>query len=119
MSELRPIRQCMHRSGSSGDVSRVAEMDLSGRRLLIVEEGLRDYKGHWFEYVKSVAEVNKRAGVEVTVAAHRQIGRELASRICAHGVFAQTNWDGIYLKPQAWRRYIGIFQHNWRVYWAM
>jgi len=93
--------------------------DLSGRRLLIVEEALRNYVGHWFEYVNSVAKINEGAGVQVTVAAHRQIDKQLASPICAHGVFAQTNWDGIYNYPQAWRRYIGAAQHNWRVYRVM
>src|SRR5258708_4438705 len=111
--------QRMNQSGKSDDASRAAEFELSGRRLLIVEEGLRDYNGHWFEYVKAAAEVNRRAGVNVTIAAHRRIDRELASRICANGVFAQTNWDGIYDNPDSWRRYIGIAQHNWRVYWAM
>src|SRR5262249_36736748 len=77
------------------------------------------YIGHWFEYVKSVAEINEAAGVEVTVAGSRQIDKNLASRIHAHGVFAQTNWDGIYNHPQAWRRCIGVAQHNWRVYRAM
>jgi glycosyltransferase involved in cell wall biosynthesis len=93
--------------------------DLSGRRLLIVEEALRDHVGHWFEYVKSVTKINEGAGVQVTVAAHRQIDKQLATAICAHGVFAQSRWDGIYNHPQAWRRYIGVAQHNWRVYRAM
>jgi glycosyltransferase involved in cell wall biosynthesis len=109
----------MNQSAGTGDSIRAVETDLSGRRLLIVEEALRDYVGHWFEYVKSVAEINEGAGVKVTVAAHRQIDKELASRIHAHGVFAQTNWDGIYNNPHAWRRYIGVAQHNWRVYRAM
>jgi glycosyltransferase involved in cell wall biosynthesis len=109
----------MDQSAGTGDSIRAVETDLSGRRLLIVEEALRDYVGHWFEYVKSVAEINETAGVKVTVAAHRQIEKELAARIHAQGVFAQTNWDGIYNNPQAWRRYIGIAQHNWRVYRAM
>ena len=58
-------------------LTRAAEIDLSGRRLLLVEEALRDYVGHWFEYVKSVVEINEGAGVEVTVAAHRQVDKEL------------------------------------------
>jgi glycosyltransferase involved in cell wall biosynthesis len=105
----------------SGDIdhSTCANIDLAGRRLLIVEEALRDFRGHWFEYVKSVAEINEGAGVEVTVAAHRQIDEQLASRIHAHGVFAQTRWDGIYDSSQAWRRYLGVARHNSRVYRAM
>jgi len=109
----------MNQSAETDDSPRETKIDLSGRRLLIVEEALRDYVGHWFEYVKSVTEINEAAGVEVTVAAHQDIDNELAQRIHAHGVFAQTNWDGIYNKPQAWRRYVGIAQHNWRVYRAM
>src|SRR5262245_22873946 len=111
--------QSMDKFVGIGDSTRAMEAYLSGRRLLIVEEGLRDYVGHWFEYVKAVVEINQRAGVKVTVAAHRQIDKELASRVCAHGVFVHTNWDGIYNYPRAWRRYMGVAQHNWRVYRTM
>jgi glycosyltransferase involved in cell wall biosynthesis len=109
----------MQQSRNIFETSPTDGINLPGRRLLIVEEGLRDYKGHWFEYVNSVAEINKRSGIHVTIAAHRGIDQELALRIGAHGVFAQTNWDGIYHNSQAWRRYLGIAQHNWRVYGAM
>src|SRR5262249_23934063 len=51
---------------TSINTSNSIQTDLFGRRLLIVEEALRDYIGHWFEYVKSVAEINEAAGVEVT-----------------------------------------------------
>src|SRR5262245_66610809 len=84
-----------------------AETDLSGRRLLIVEEALRNYVGHWFEYVNSVAKINEGAGVQVTVAAHRQIDKQLGSPICAHGAFAKTNCDRLCNSPAAFTLYIG------------
>ena len=31
---------------------------LAGKRLLVVEEALKDFVGHWYEYVKAVAELS-------------------------------------------------------------
>ena len=40
-----------------------------GRRLLVVEEALKNQAAHFYEYVKSVAELNARAGGETVAAA--------------------------------------------------
>ncbi|MGE3689836.1 MAG: glycosyltransferase [Novosphingobium sp.] len=92
---------------------------LAGKRLLVVEEALKDRIGHWYEYVKSVAELNAGQGVEVTVGAHCRIDPEIAAEIDARPLFARTNWDGVYAHPQAWRRYLGIARHNWLVFRTM
>ena len=88
---------------------------LAGKRLLVVEEALKGRVGHWYEYVKSVAELNQREGVAVTVGAHCQIDPAIAAEINAHPLFARTNWDGVYAHPRAWWRYLGIARHNWLV----
>src|SRR4051812_30042725 len=88
------------------DLADVSPADISGRRLLVVEEALRDHSGHWFEYVSAVVSMNRSAGVEVDVAAHGLIDPALASRINAQGVFSKTNWDGIYNSRYAARRYL-------------
>ena len=61
---------------------------LQGCRLLVVEEALKDFVGHWYEYVRSVADLNRAAGVDVTVVSHaattparseeRRVGKECA-----------------------------------------
>ncbi len=92
---------------------------LSGKRLLVVEEALKDRIGHWYEYVKAVAEINAAEGAEVTVGAHCRIDPEIAAEINAQPLFARTNWDGVYAHPKAWRRYLGIARHNWLVFRTM
>ena len=91
-------------------------MELTNRRLLIVEEALKNHTGHWYEYYRAVTEFNRTAGVEVTVVAHRTLDPEIAQELNATPLFEYTNWDGIYHSSSAWRRYLGILQHNWYVY---
>ena len=91
-------------------------MPLTHRRLLIVEEALKNHTGHWYEYNRAVTEFNRGVGVDVTVAAHQTVTPEITQELNAIPLFANTNWDGIYYSPSAWRRYWGILKHNWYVY---
>ena len=91
-------------------------MDLTNRRLLIVEEALKNHTGHWYEYNRAVTEFNRTAGVNVAVVAHQTIAPKIAQELSAIPLFEYTNWDGIYYSPSAWRRYLGILKHNWYVY---
>ena len=91
-------------------------MELTNRRLLIVEEALKNHTGHWYEYDRAVSQFNRDAGVDVTIAAHQTIDPEISQELNAISLFARTNWDGIYYSPTAWKRYLGILQHNWYVY---
>jgi glycosyltransferase involved in cell wall biosynthesis len=47
-------------------------IDLSGRKLIICEERLRDLHGHFFEWDRAVREMNLAAGADVRVYAHRE-----------------------------------------------
>lgn len=87
--------------------------------MLVVEEALKSESGHWFEYVRSVKELNTAAGAETVVVVHRDAQPDVVQALGAHALFAWTNWDGIYAHPQAWRRYLGIVRHNWRVFRLM
>lgn len=89
------------------------------RRLLICEEALRDFNGHWYEYNKAVVQMNQAADTEVTLLGHRELSQEIVEELSALPFFRKTNWDGIYYHPRGWRRYLGILLHNWRVYRAM
>ncbi|MBW4575264.1 MAG: glycosyltransferase [Aphanothece sp. CMT-3BRIN-NPC111] len=91
-------------------------MQSKQRRLLIVEEALKDYTGHWYEYDKAVTEINRLRGVDVAIAAHQTVSPEIVQELKALPLFQYTNWDGIYYSPSALKRYWGIGQHNWRVY---
>jgi glycosyltransferase involved in cell wall biosynthesis len=88
-------------------------------RLLIVEEALRDYTGHWYEYNRAVVAMHRDRHIATTVAAHHQVIPAIQEELNAQPVFRHTNWDGIYNAPRPWQRYGGIAQHNWRVVHTM
>lgn len=92
---------------------------LSGKRLLVVEEVLKDPIGHWYEYVRSVAELNRAEGVEVTTVGHVAMEPGIAAELNAIAAFPQSRWDGVYAHPKAWRRYLGVIYHNWLVFRVM
>ena len=86
------------------------------KKLLIVEEALKDFTGHWYEYDKAVTMFNRNAGVDVTVAAHQTVIQDVIDEINAVPLFEYTNWDGVYNSDIAFKRYWGILKHNWYVY---
>jgi len=92
---------------------------LAGRRLLVVEEALKDPVGHWYEYIKAVVELNRAAGVEVVTAVHAEIEPAIARELAAIPAFPRTPWDGDYAKGWAPWRYFGLLRHNWLVYRTM
>ncbi len=87
------------------------------RRLLITEEALRNREGHWFEYNRATKAAVQSAGdVQVDMLGHRTMEPDVAEELSAIPHFRYTVWDQIYNHPQAWRRYFGIGQHNYRLY---
>lgn len=97
----------------------VSRSPLAGKRMLVVEEALKSESGHWFEYVKSVIELNAAAGAATVAVIHRDAQPNVVAALDACALFPWTNWDNIYAHPKAWRRYLGIVQHNWRVFRLM
>ena len=85
---------------------------LPGRRLLVVEEALKDFVGHWYEYVRAVADLNRAAGVEVTVVAHAAATPALHDELGAHPLFERTVWDGDYRRGGWLERKLGLLRHN-------
>jgi glycosyltransferase involved in cell wall biosynthesis len=89
------------------------------RRLLIVEEALRDYVGHWFEYVRAVAELARGDGAEVTIVGHAQASQALRDNLGVVPVFAKTPWDGVYRHRIGWLSKLGLVRHNALVFRRM
>lgn len=86
-------------------------------RLLIVEEALRDRDGHWFEYnraTKSAVQVD--SPVQVEMLGNQTMEHDVADELQASPHFRFTVWDQIYNHPQSWKRYLGILQHNYRLF---
>ena len=93
--------------------------NLGGKRLLVVEEALKDFVGHWYEYVKAVAELSTAAGAQVEVVAHSRTNDALRSDLGAHPLFPATLWDGDYRHGFALWRKLGLVRHNWLVFSTM
>ena len=92
---------------------------LAGKRLLVVEEALKDFVGHWYEYVKAVAELSTAAGASVEVVGHARASEALRSGSGVHPLFPRTLWDGDYRHgPPGWRK-LGLPRHNWLVFRTM
>ena len=92
---------------------------LTGKRLLVVEEALKDFVGHWYEYVRSVADLNRAAGVEVTVVSHAATTPALRAELGAQPLFPRTLWDGDYRRGSWLARKLGLPRHNWLVFTAV
>jgi hypothetical protein len=86
-------------------------MNLKPQKLLIVEEALKDHRGHWYEYDKAVTDINRAIGVNVTLAAHQTVSQDIIQELNALPLFKYTNWDDIYNSPVALKRYWGILKH--------
>jgi len=93
------------------------------KTLLIVDDSLKSYDGHWYEYDKKVAQINQDAGIQVTIAAHELVSPKIIEEINAVPVFKYSNWEinslrplliPVYLRPW-WR----ILINNWLLYKAM
>ena len=91
-------------------------MNLDGKRLLICEEALNNYSGHYYTWIKSIRKINQEAGVTVEVGAHKELEPSIQEEFSAHLAYSVNNWSGIYNFPQAWKRYLGVFKHNRLVY---
>lgn len=89
------------------------------RRLLVVEEALKNRTGHFYEYVKSVAELNASLGGETLVVSHADTDGGVREELGAWPLFERSNWDGVYNERAAWKRYLGVARHNWYVYRVM
>jgi glycosyltransferase involved in cell wall biosynthesis len=85
-------------------------------RLLIVEEALRSTGvGHWYEYIKAIAEGCRDEGVDVTIAAHQAVDPLIRETLAVRPVLRYSAWDRIYDSPSALKRYAGVFRHNLRL----
>jgi glycosyltransferase involved in cell wall biosynthesis len=87
-------------------------MDLSGKRLLICEEALENYKGHFYTWIKAIRNINTSAGATVLVAGNKRVDPAIRDELNVHPAYSVNSWSGIYHHPQAWRRYIHVFRHN-------
>jgi glycosyltransferase involved in cell wall biosynthesis len=89
---------------------------LKGKRLLICEEALTNYKGHFYSWIKAIRRIHLDAGAEVIVAGNVNVNDGIQEEFGVKKIYTHNNWSGIYDYKQSWRRYAAVFLHNYRVY---
>jgi glycosyltransferase involved in cell wall biosynthesis len=82
-------------------------------RWLIVEDALRDRKGHWFEYVGSFVRELGLLGDEVVVLADRSAEPFLKEQLDVRPVLPDSIWHRMGDGAGAARRYLRVPAHAW------
>jgi glycosyltransferase involved in cell wall biosynthesis len=86
---------------------------------LIVEDALRDRKGHWFEYVSTFARELRSLGDDVTILADRAAEPFLLEQFQAKPILPASIWHRMSDGASAIRRYARVPVHAWHTYHAV
>ena len=84
------------------------------KRLLIVEEALRDLKAHWFEYIKTIAEESQAKGWTVEVACHQEAALEIQKTFSSFPIFRYARYLDNETNRLPGDRYYGFISHSIR-----
>jgi glycosyltransferase involved in cell wall biosynthesis len=88
-------------------------------RWLIVEDALRDRKGHWFEYLGTFARELRCLGDDVVILADRSAEPFLVEQLRVRPVLPASIWHRMGDGAGALRRYLRVPVHAWQTYRAM
>jgi glycosyltransferase involved in cell wall biosynthesis len=88
-------------------------------RWLIVEDALRDRKGHWFEYLGTFARELRAVGDDVTILADRSAEPFLLQQLPVKPVLPASIWHRMGDDAGALRRYLRVPVHAWQTYRAI
>jgi glycosyltransferase involved in cell wall biosynthesis len=92
---------------------------LEGRKVLISDEALVDFKGHFYSWIKAIRQIHLDEGAEVMVAANSKILPEICEEFNCFKIFSVNSWSGIYDYLQWYRRYYAVFRHNLRLFFQI
>ncbi len=59
-------------------------------KVLIVEEALKDLRGHWFQYIGDICDGGREAGHEIEVAVHREACTEIREYFHCHPILSES-----------------------------
>lgn len=85
-------------------------------RWLIVEDALRNKKGHWFEYLSTFTRELRALGDDVTVLADRSAEPDLVRQLQAQPVLPDSIWHRMGDSAGPLRRYLRVPSHAWNTY---
>jgi glycosyltransferase involved in cell wall biosynthesis len=88
-------------------------------RWLIVEDALRDKKGHWFEYQVTFARELRALGDDVTILADRSAELFIVEQLRAKPVLPDSIWHRMGDSAGPLRRYARVPAHGWNTYKAI
>lgn len=85
-------------------------------RWLIVEDALRNKKGHWYEYLGTFARELRALGDDVTILADRSAERFLVEQLQVQPVLPDSIWHRMGDSAGPVRRYLRVPGHGWNTY---
>jgi glycosyltransferase involved in cell wall biosynthesis len=88
-------------------------------RWLIVEDALRNKKGHWFEYVSTFARELRPLGDDVTILADRSAEPFIIEQLQARPVLPDSIWHRMGDGAGALQRYLRVPMHGWNTWRAI
>jgi glycosyltransferase involved in cell wall biosynthesis len=88
----------------------------SSKTVLLCEEGVKTFAGHWAPYNQAIADGLCASGIACQIAGHVDADQSVRKTLDFQPVFHYSRWDGTY-EHQSWiaRKFL-ILLHNWRVY---
>jgi glycosyltransferase involved in cell wall biosynthesis len=88
-------------------------------RWLIVEDALRDRKGHWFEYISTFDQGLRALGDDVTILAERHAEPFILDSLHAEAVLPDSIWHRMSDGAGFLRRYLRVPVHAWQTWLAL
>ena len=88
-------------------------------RWLIVEDALKDRKGHWLEWVTTFAHGFRDLGDEVTVLADAEVAPDIRAALQAEAILPRSIWHRLGDGSGPLTRYGRVFTHNWQTWRVM
>src|ERR1700735_1799135 len=88
-------------------------------RWLIVEDALRNKKGHWFEYLGTFAQELNALGDDVTVLADHSAESFLIEQLHVKPVLPDSIWHRMGDSAGPLRRYLRVPLHGWKTWRAV
>ncbi len=89
-------------------------MSKNEKKILIVEEALRDLKAHWFEYIKTISKAAESQEWQVQVAAHQDVVPEICQELKVFPLFRYARYLDNQNKKLPGERYYGFLLHSLR-----